>query len=179
MAPDQDYEFKMEGAKYFDSKNYFSTAFFNFSDTIEMPPTWVNVYSEKPIVLENIYYDFNSAELTEESKNVLDTTLLVMLKGAPEFIIEIGSHTDSIGDYKYNMELSQERAANVVKYLITKGISTDRLIAKGYGAEQPIAPNFNPDGSDNEEGRMKNRRTEFRVVGTIGEEDEDEIYLSQ
>jgi len=54
MAPDQDYEFKMEGFQYFDSKNYFSTAFFNFSDTIEMPPIWVNVYSEKPIVLENI-----------------------------------------------------------------------------------------------------------------------------
>ncbi len=179
MAPDLDYEFKMEGAQYFDSKNYFSTAFFNFSDTIEMPPTWVNVYSEKPIVLENIYYDFNSSELTQESKNVLDTTLLVMLKGAPEFIIEIGSHTDSIGDSKYNIELSQERAANVVKYLITKGISTDRLIAKGYGAENPIAPNFNPDGSDNEEGREQNRRTEFRVVGTIGGEDEDEIYINK
>jgi len=177
LVPDQEYEFKMEGFQYFDSKNYFSTEFFNFSDTIEMPPTWVNVYSEKPVVLENIYYEFNSAELTEESKNVLDTTLLILLKEAPEFIVEIGSHTDSIGDFQYNIELSQKRAGNVVEYLITKGVNTQRLVAKGYGAQNPVAPNFNPDGSDNEEGREQNRRTEFRVIGTIGEEDEDEIYI--
>jgi len=177
LTPDHDYEFRMEGFQYFDSKNYLSTEFFNFSDTIEMPPTWVNVYTEKPIVLENIYYDFNSAELTRESKTVLDTTLLILLKEAPEFIVEIGSHTDSIGDFQYNIELSQQRAINVVDYLITKGINTERLVAKGYGAQNPIAPNFNPDGSDNEEGREQNRRTEFRVVGTIGGEDEDEIYV--
>jgi outer membrane protein OmpA-like peptidoglycan-associated protein len=178
LEPDQDYEFRMEGFQYFDSKNYLSTQFFNFTDTIEMPPTWVNVFSERPIVLENIYYDFNSAELTQDAKNVLDTTLLILLKEAPEFIVEIGSHTDSIGDYEYNMQLSQERADNVVKYLVSEGISDERLIPKGYGALHPVAPNFNADGSDNEEGREKNRRTEFRVVGTVGEVgDEDEEYV--
>ena len=169
----------MEGAQYFDSKSFLSTEFFNFSDTIEMPPTWVNVYSEKPIVLENIYYDFNSAELTQESKNVLDTTLLILLKEAPEFIVEIGAHTDSLGDFKYNINLSQQRANFVVDYLITKGIGTERLVAKGYGAQNPIAANFNPDGTDNEEGREQNRRTEFRVVGTIGDDDEDEIFVKE
>ena len=177
LSPDNNYEFKMEGFQYFQSKNYLSTEFFYFSDTIEVPPTWVNVLSDKPIVLENIYYEFNSAVLSQRAKNVLDTTLLVLLREAPEFIIEIGSHTDSIGETEYNLQLSQERADNVVKYLITKGISTDRLIAKGYGAMKPIAPNFNPDGSDNEEGREKNRRTEFRIVGTIGGEEEDEEYV--
>jgi OOP family OmpA-OmpF porin len=178
LSPDQDYEFRMEGFQYFDSKNYLSTQFFDFSDTLEMPPTWVNVFSDKPIVLKNIYYSFNSAELTPKDKNVLDTTLLALLKGAPEFIIEISAHTDSIGDSEYNLQLSQERAGNVVKYLISKGISTERLIAKGYGASRPIAPNFNPDGSDNPEGREMNRRTEFRVVGTLGAtgEAEDEEY---
>ena len=181
LEPDKEYEFKMEGFQYFDSKNYLSTQFFNFSDTIEMPPTWVNVLSDKPIVLKNIYYDFNSAELTPKDKSVLDTTLLILLKEAPEFIVEIGAHTDSIGDTEYNMKLSQERADNVVKYLITKGIPTDRLVAKGYGASEPLAPNFLPDGSDNEEGREKNRRTEFRIVGTIdlSVEDEDEEYVDQ
>lgn len=178
LEPDREYEFKMEGTQYFDSKNYLSTDFFNFSDTIEMPPTWVNVLSDKPIVLENIYYEFNSAELTQKDKNVLDTTLLVLLKEAPEFIIEIGAHTDSIGDTEYNLTLSQERAANVVEYLVQKGIPTERLVAKGYGALQPVAQNFNPDGTDNAEGREKNRRTEFRIIGTIDllGEDEDEIY---
>ncbi len=178
LEPDQDYEFRMEGFQYFDSKNYLSTQFFNFSDTIEMPPTWVNVFSERPVVLENIYYDFNSADLSSSAKNVLDTTLLVLLKGAPEFIVEIGSHTDSIGDYEYNMQLSQDRADNVVKYLVSKGIPSERLVPKGYGAMEPVAPNYNPDGSDNEEGREKNRRTEFRVIGTLDEEgEEDEEYL--
>lgn len=177
LIPDQEYEFKMEGLSYFDSKNYLSTEFFTFSDTIQMPPTWVNVLSDKPIVLENIYYDFNSADLSQKAKNVLDTTLLLLLKEAPEFIIEIGSHTDSIGETKYNLELSQDRADNVVKYLESKGINGKRLIPKGYGAQKPIAANYNPDGSDNVEGRDKNRRTEFRIVGSLdalgGEEDEE------
>jgi OOP family OmpA-OmpF porin len=181
LLPDQDYEFKMEGFQYFDSKNYLSTQYFTFSDTIAMPPTWVNVLSDKPIILENIYYDFNSSELSQKAKSALDTTLLVMLKEAPEFIIEIGSHTDSIGDSQYNLKLSQERADNVVKYLISKGISTDRLVSKGYGALEPLAPNYNPDGTDNTSGREKNRRTEFRIVGTVSDtkEVEDEEYISK
>jgi len=141
-----------------------------------MPPIWVNVLTDKPVVLENIYYDFNSAELSDRSKNVLDTTLLVLLKEAPEFIVEIGAHTDSIGTEEYNKQLSQERADNVIKYLISKGISHEKLVAKGYGTEKPIAPNFLPDGSDNPEGREKNRRTEFRIIGTIGQQEEDEVY---
>jgi OOP family OmpA-OmpF porin len=180
LLPDEDYEFKMEGFQYFDSKNYLSTQYFDFSDTIAMPPTWVNVLSDKPIVLENIYYDFNSSELSQKTKKALDSTLLVMLKEAPEFIIEIGSHTDSIGEVQYNLELSQARADNVVKYLISKGIANDRLISKGYGAMNPLAPNYNPDGSDNVSGREKNRRTEFRIVGTVDDtkDVEDEEYIS-
>ena len=143
-----------------------------FSSSVASP------FSERPIVLENIYYEFNSSELSQSAKNVLDTTLLILLKEAPEFIVEIGSHTDSIGNYEYNMQLSQDRAENVVKYLVSKGIPSERVIPKGYGALQPVAPNYNPDGSDNEEGREKNRRTEFRVVGTVGDVgDEDEEYV--
>lgn len=177
LQPDEEYEFKMEGFQYFDEQMHLSTEFFNFSDTIAMPPTWINVLTDKPIVLADIYYEFNSSELSRKAKNILDTTLLVLLKEAPEFIIEIGSHTDSIGEAKYNLELSHERATSVVNYLISQGIPTNRLIAKGYGAENPVARNFMPDGSDNAEGREKNRRTEFRIVGTLGAEDEDEEYF--
>jgi len=176
LQPDQDYQFKMEGSQYFDSEMYMSTVGFTFSDTIEMPPIWVNVMTDKPIVLENIYYEFNSAELSERSRNVLDTTLLVLLKEAPEFIVEIGAHTDSIGEIDYNRQLSQQRADNVVSYLISKGISSGKLVAKGYGEESPVAPNTLPDGSDNPAGREMNRRTEFRILGTIGQMEEDEIY---
>jgi outer membrane protein OmpA-like peptidoglycan-associated protein len=179
LAPNKEYEFRMEGFQYFDSKEYLSTEGFDFSDTIELPPIWVNVLTDKPVVLENVYYDFNSAELAQKSKNVLDTTILVMLKEAPEFIAEIGSHTDSIGGAAFNLELSQQRANNVVSYLISKGISSQRLIPKGYGAENPIAPNSKPDGTDNPEGREKNRRTEFRIIGTLGDQIEDEEYTDQ
>ena len=102
-----------------------------------------------------------------------------MLKEAPEFIVEIGAHTDSIGDTEYNTQLSQDRANSVINYLISKGISPERLVAKGYGAEHPVAPNKNPDGSDNPEGREKNRRTEFRIIGTIGGEEEDEEFSDE
>ncbi len=176
LLPNQNYQFKMVGFQYFKSELFLSTEFFNFSDTIEMPPIWVNVLTDKPVVLENIYYEFNSAELTPEAKDVLDTTLLVMLKEAPEFIVEIGAHTDSIGSREYNIQLSQDRANSVISYLISKGISPGRLIARGYGADFPVAPNKNPDGTDNPEGREKNRRTEFRIIGTTGEEDEEEEF---
>ena len=88
-------------------------------------------------------------------------------------IIELSSHTDSKGSDSYNMTLSRNRAKGVVEYLITKGISTKRLVAKGYGETQPVAPNENPDGSDNPEGRAKNRRTEFKELGKL-EVEEDE-----
>jgi OmpA-OmpF porin, OOP family len=177
LKPDQEYEFRMEGFQYFDETMFLSTEFFNFSDTIGMPPTWVNVLTDKPIVLADIYYEFNSAELSSRAKSILDTTLLVLLKEAPEFIVEIGSHTDSIGDTKYNLELSQKRANSVVDYLISKGIPTNRLVAKGYGATKPVALNYKPDGSDFPEGREKNRRTEFRIIGTVGAAEEDEEYF--
>lgn len=176
LIPNQEYEFRMEGFQYFDSKEYLSTDNFDFSDTIKLPPTWVNVLTDKPVVLENVYYDFNSAELSQKSKNVLDTTIFVMLKEAPEFIAEIGSHTDSIGGIEFNNTLSQQRATNVVNYLISKGIPAKRLIAKGYGSGTPVAPNTNPDGTDNPAGREKNRRTEFRIVGTIGTQAEEEDF---
>lgn len=177
LQPNQEYEFKMEGFQYFDEKMFLSTEFFNFSDTITMPPTWVNVLTDKPIVLADIYYEFNSADLSGRAKSILDTTLLILLKEAPEFIVEIGSHTDSVGGKQYNLELSQKRANSVVTYLISKGIPTDRLIAKGYGDTDPVAPNSKPDGTDNQEGREKNRRTEFRIVGTVGGAEEDEVFI--
>jgi peptidoglycan-associated lipoprotein len=77
----------------------------------------------------------------------------------------LSSHTDSVGTHAYNIELSQRRAESSVNYLVQSGISPDRLVAKGYGEEKPIARNTNPDGTDNPRGRDKNRRTEFKILG--------------
>ena len=122
---------------------------------------------KEPIVIPNIYYAFDKAKLKPQSKPVLDTTLLSLLENNPKLILEIRSHTDSVGSNRYNQELSQERAQSVVDYLVDKGVDRKRLKAKGFGESKPIAPNTNPDGSDNPEGRQKNRRTEFRVIGEI------------
>ncbi|PLW99541.1 MAG: hypothetical protein C0594_16910 [Marinilabiliales bacterium] len=121
---------------------------------------------KKAIVIDNIYYPFDKSYLTEEAKATIDTTIFFLLENNPELIVEISSHTDSKGNDEYNQKLSQKRAESVVQYLIEKGIEEERLLAKGYGETQPIANNTNPDGSDNEEGRAKNRRTEFKVIGS-------------
>lgn len=107
--------------------------------------------------LRNIYYDFNSYKLRKESVEELNRLVKIM-KDVPTLKIEISSHTDSIGGYQYNMTLSQKRAEEVVKYLISAGIEKERLVAKGYGYTQPIASNRT------DEGRQLNRRTEFKIL---------------
>lgn len=119
--------------------------------------------TDGPIVLENIYYDFNQSYLQPASFPSLDR-LVAMLQKYPAIVIELGAHTDSKGSNELNEKLSEARAKSCVDYLVGKGIASTRLQWKGYAAKQPIAPNTNPDGSDNPEGRARNRRTEFRIV---------------
>lgn len=114
-------------------------------------------------VVENVYYDFNKAELKSESFTALDE-IVRMLNTYPAMEIELSAHTDSKGSDKYNQKLSEARAKSVVAYLVSKGIDASRLKAKGYGESKPIAPNTNENGKDNPEGREKNRRTEFKVL---------------
>ena len=82
----------------------------------------------------------------------------------PSFVIELSSHTDGKGADLYNLKLSQARAASCVDYLIKKGIDKKRMNPVGYGMRKPVAPNTNPDGSDNPDGRTLNRRTEFKIL---------------
>jgi len=136
----------------------------------------------KRFVLQNIYFGYDSANIRPESAREL-SKLVDLLNDNPEIKIEMGSHTDSVASNDYNIALSQRRAESTVAYLIRKGISPERLVAKGYGEEVPIARNTNPDGTDNPEGRQRNRRTEFRIL-EIGptqkkpdELDDDEKYF--
>ena len=115
------------------------------------------------VTVDNIYYDFNSANLRDESFPVLDQ-LVSMMNENKDMRLEIGAHTDSKGTDAYNLKLSDARAKSVVDYLIGKGIAVDRLESKGYGESKPVAENANADGSDNPEGRQKNRRTEFKII---------------
>jgi OmpA-OmpF porin, OOP family len=118
---------------------------------------------DETLVLDDIFYDFDKANLKDESTPSLDR-LVEVLNKYPTMVIEVSAHTDSKGSDDYNQRLSERRAASVVKYLTEKGIAAERLQSKGYGESQPIAPNTNEDGTDNPEGRQKNRRTAFKVV---------------
>jgi len=114
-----------------------------------------------PFVLEGVEFEFDSAELTTASYPILDRAAEVLLehRGIP---IEIAGHTDNFGSYSYNINLSNARAASVYDYLVSKGVAPTRLSSQGYGESDPIQPNTNPDGSDNAEGRARNRRVELR-----------------
>ena len=117
----------------------------------------------KPVVMKDIYYDFDKATLRPESYPVLDT-LAKVLRMYPKMEIEIGSHTDSKGTDAYNMKLSAARAKSCVDYLIKVGIESERMHSMGYGESMPVAPNTTPGGKDNPDGRALNRRTEVKVL---------------
>jgi peptidoglycan-associated lipoprotein len=139
---------------------------------------------DRRFALDNIYYEYNKDNINTGAAKELDK-LVQLLIDNPEIRIELGSHTDSVDDNAYNLNLSQRRANSAVKYLVQHGIAPDRLEAKGYGEEFPIARNTNPDGTDNPVGRQKNRRTEFRIleVGVVPkkletqDDDDDDKYF--
>jgi len=118
---------------------------------------------DKPIVLKDVLYEFNKAELTPDSKEKLDHLYTIMVDN-PTIEIELSAHTDSKGNDAYNMDLSNKRAQSCVDYLVEKGVSANRMTSKGYGETRPIAPNELAKGKDNPEGRALNRRTEFKVT---------------
>jgi outer membrane protein OmpA-like peptidoglycan-associated protein len=114
-------------------------------------------------VVENVFYEYDKSLIKPESFPALDQ-IVRMMNTYPDLVIEISGHTDSKGSDIYNQRLSEARAQAVVAYLVSKGISKARLSSKGYGESKPVEPNENPNGTDNPEGREKNRRTEFKVI---------------
>lgn len=128
------------------------------------------IEKNKVFVLQNIYYDFNKYDIRPDAAQELDK-LVTILEDNPHIKIELSSHTDSVDTERYNLMLSQRRAESAVDYIVSQGIDRSRLIAKGYGESQPIAPNTNPDGTDNPEGRAKNRRTEFKIIDVAARPD--------
>lgn len=113
--------------------------------------------SGSKVVLRNIFFETNKYDLLPESTTELDK-LVELLNKNIQLKIEIGGHTDNVGDDTSNKTLSNNRANAVMNYLIKHGISASRLSAKGYGEDKPIADN------STEEGRAQNRRTEFTVL---------------
>ena len=105
-------------------------------------------------LVTDILFDTNKWEIKPEGKAELDKGVDFLMKN-PQIKVEIQGHTDSTGTASWNATLSQRRADAVKKYLVERGVPADRLMAKGYGPSNPVAPN------DTAEGRAKNRRVDF------------------
>ncbi len=173
----------LAGAKgYLNAKQEFT------SDTAEEDAEYnvdfILVPVTKPVVVDNIFYDFDRATLRPESKTALDE-LAQVLRDNPNVTIEMASHTDRKGSEQYNIDLSARRAKSVIDYLISVGIAPDRLQSQGYGKSRPKTitkklarefPQF-PEGTvlteeyiltlpeaDQEAADQINRRTEFQVL---------------
>jgi outer membrane protein OmpA-like peptidoglycan-associated protein len=109
------------------------------------------------IRLNNIFFEFAKATLTDESSHELDRVLPYFRK-FPGLRIEIAGHTDAIGSDAANQKLSEDRANSVREYLIKNGVRIDKIEAIGYGEQVPVATN------ESDEGRQLNRRVEFKVI---------------
>jgi outer membrane protein OmpA-like peptidoglycan-associated protein len=112
--------------------------------------------------LDNIYYDYNKSNIRPDAAKELDK-LVKILKENPSMKIELGSHSDSRGSDSYNLNLSSKRADSAVKYLISQGIESSRLVAKGYG-ETKILNRCKNGVECFEEEHQFNRRTEFKIT---------------
>jgi outer membrane protein OmpA-like peptidoglycan-associated protein len=109
------------------------------------------------IQLKNVFFVISKAELRSESYPELDRLVQIM-KENPTMAIELGGHTDNVGNPQDNLQLSNLRVQAVKKYLVNKGIAANRVTGKGYGGTRPVAP------SDTEANRQMNRRVEFKIT---------------
>lgn len=183
LKPGTDYVFIAEKTGFLKGKERESTK--GVSQSTEFKTEIFLASIEKPIEVQNIFFDLDKADLRPESMVALDK-LVETLNDNPTIVIELGSHTDSRASDAYNNDLSNRRAQSVVSYLIEKGIPRDRLVGKGYGETTPkvvdkkdnAAYPFLPVGTIltesfinglGDDDRMEmahflNRRTEFKVL---------------
>lgn len=113
--------------------------------------------AEETIVFRNILFDFDKSDIRKASVQELNK-VSGYLTNKTEVELRIDGHADWIGSEEYNMALSERRAKAAYDYLLDKGIADARLTYQFFGESNPIAPNTNPDGSDNPDGRQLNRR---------------------
>jgi len=117
----------------------------------------IQIDPPKTYTLDNVHFESGKSTLIKSSFKELEE-LAEFMKLKNDIIVEIAGHTDNIGDDESNLILSETRAETVKNYLVSKGISSNRIVSKGYGENQPIDTNSTP------EGRQNNRRTEVRIL---------------
>jgi outer membrane protein OmpA-like peptidoglycan-associated protein len=113
--------------------------------------------------LPDVLFEFGKSDLTSEARAKADDISGILNNQAQGRRVAVEGHTDSIGSEATNQRLSERRAQSVASALEGSGVSSQRITTKGYGKRYPVAPNENPDGSDNPSGRAKNRRVEVVI----------------
>lgn len=184
---DENYVLIGEKENYFSTRGEFTTigkeldksTLKDFITNVEFEKNLIldRIVVNKSIVLDNIYYDLDKADIREDAALELDK-LVVILRDNPNISIELSSHTDDRASVEYNQDLSQRRAESAVYYILSKGITENRIIAKGYGESQLIIAN-----AKSEDEHQINRRTEFKVtsyefIDSSGSEDEEEKFFN-
>ncbi len=163
LPPGKDYNisYDAEGFLFYSENRNIpkNTNYYEIYRPIQLPPIIVG----SKVVLNNVFFDFDKATLRQTS-NIELRNIVRFLNKYKNIVVEISGHTDSKGEPAYNLKLSQDRAKAVTDYLVDKGIKKERMISKGYGETMPGAPNKNPDGSDNPDGRQLNRRVELKII---------------
>jgi len=123
----------------------------------EVPPEFADLSG----VMEGINFDTDKATIKAGSKPIIDQAVEVMQK-FPKLRVRITGHTDAVGPYRHNVDLSQRRSASVKSYMVSKGIEDRRIETAGLGPDQPI------DTNDTKDGRARNRRIEFTIIEEDG-----------
>ena len=166
LEEDTDYSFLGSKDEYLSAQNTFSTKGLgqdpeNPVQEFEVELVLDKIFFNQEIVLENIYYDFDESYIRDDAKPTLNK-LAENLNLNPNLIIQLGSHTDCRGNRRYNQQLSQQRAQAAVDYLIAKGISSERLSAKGYGKDKLSVECICTRCTEEE--HQENRRTTFTIL---------------
>ena len=166
LNPNSQYELMVQKEGYFAFKSELSTSRDGFEGDTLIPMRLEPVELDKPMILANIHYDFDKWELREEAMAEL-FKLGILLEDNPKISIELGAHTDARGSDTYNQKLSERRAKSARNFLISLGISGDRIAYSGYGESQPINECSNG-VKCSERQHFANRRTEFTIIGYEG-----------
>ena len=184
---DEEYLLIGEKENYFSTRGDFSTIgkeldktkLKEFITNVEFEKNLIldRIIVNKSIVLDNIYYDLDKADIREDAAIELDK-LVIILEDNPNISIELSSHTDDRSSVEYNQDLSQRRAESAVSYILSKGIDRSRISAKGYGESQLLILN-----AKTEDEHQINRRTEFKVtsyefIDSSNSEDEEERFFN-
>lgn len=167
LPVNKEYALSVEYPNYaFFSKNFNMTNPDNL-EAIHMDVPLIPLGSDKPVLLENVFFDLSKATLRPESFIELNK-LVAFMKENGNLKIEIGGHTDTRGDAKDNQVLSENRALAVYNYLIEKGIEKERLTYKGYGESKPVMSDEQitklASDKEKEKAHQSNRRTEYKVI---------------